>query len=222
MLRSLLDPADTRERHLVVARLLGLQGSVLDVGGAPGRLAALLPRTDVVVANVRGPADVVFDGVTLPFPTGAFDAVTSVDVVEHLPREARAAHLRELARVARGLVVACWPLGSPAHEAEERELAAWYEEVRGRPHPYLAEHLRLGLPDLEETRRLAAALPGSVEMRFHGDRRVAAARFRELTLARSRPLYYAFRRVRARPALDLDAEPRATTNRVFVVAHLRS
>jgi Methyltransferase domain len=220
-LRSrLLVPIETWERHLVVAQLLGRVGSVLDVGGAPRLLASLLPEARVVVANVRPPADVVFEGRSLPFADGSFDAVVSVDVVEHVPPQQRAAHIAELVRVAGTRVVACWPLGSEDHREVEEELAAWYERRCGRPHPFLAEHLRHGLPGLDETRRLATLLPGRVELRFHGDRRVAAERFRETALARSRPLGYALRRLRERPSLELEAEPTPVTNRVFVVADL--
>lgn len=221
----MLVPAETLERHLVVARLLGTprfgkHSSVLDVGGDPRLLSRLLPGADVVVANVSPPADVLLEGSVLPFEDGAFDAVASIDVLEHLPREQRQEHLAELARVARSRLVACWPLGSPPHERTERELAEWYASRRGRAHPFLEEHLRLGLPDLEASRRLAASLPGDARLLFHGDVKTAARRFRELGEARSRPLRYARRRARDRPELDLHDEPRPETNRAFLLVDL--
>jgi SAM-dependent methyltransferase len=217
-----LVPAETLERHLVVAQLLASAGSVLDVGGDPRLLVRLLPGIEVVVANVSPPADVILAGSALPFENGAFDAVVSVDVVEHLPSEQRQVHLAELARVARVRVVACWPLGTPLHEGLERELADWYEKTRGRAHPFLDEHLRLGLPDLEAARELASSLPGSAQLLFHGDVRTAARRFRELGEARSHPLRYVRRRLLDRPDLELSREPGPTTNRVFLVAELES
>lgn len=216
----MLVPAETLERHLVVTRLLGSPGSVLDVGGDARLLSRLLPGSDVVVANVSPPADVLLDGPTLPFASGAFDAVVSIDVVEHLPRERRQRHLAELARVARSRVVACWPLGSARHEQVERELAAWYETTRGRAHPFLDEHLRLGLPDLEASRGLASSLPGKYRLLFHGDLEQAARRFRELGEARSHPLRYARRRILDRLDLELLPDPRPETNRVFLAAEL--
>lgn len=39
--------------------------------------------------------------------------------------------------------------------------------MTGAPHPFLAEHLALGLPTVTELERLAAAVGG--ELRFHGD-----------------------------------------------------
>ena len=213
-------PAETLERHLVVARLTGSPGSVLDVGGDPRLLARLLPGVEVVVANVSPPADVLLEGSSLPLESDSFDVAVSVDVVEHLPREQRPEHLAELVRVARSRVVACWPLGSPRHEQVERGLAEWYEATRGRTHPFLAQHLRHGLPDLAASRELAASLPGDSRLLFHGDVERAARRFRELGEARSRPLRYARRRLVDRLDLELGDEPRPETNRVFLVAEL--
>jgi hypothetical protein len=216
----LLVPAETLERHLVVTGLLGAPGSVLDVGGDPRLLSRLLPESQVTVANTAAPADVLLEDSTLPFESGAFEAAVSIDVVEHLPAELRTAHLVELARVARSRVVACWPLGSPRHEEVERELAGWYETARGRAHPFLEQHLRLGLPDLEVSRELASQLPESAQLLFHGDVETAARRFRELGEAHSRPLRYAWRRSLDRPDLSLLSEPRPETNRVFLAVEL--
>jgi SAM-dependent methyltransferase len=215
-----LVPAETLERHLVVTHLIGAAGSVLDVGGDVRLLSRLLPGSDVVVANIAPPADVLLEGSTLPFESGAFDVVASIDVVEHLPRERRQEHLAELARVARSRLVACWPLGSPRHERVERDLGKWYETTRGRSHPFLEEHLRLGLPDLEASRELASSVSGESRLLFHGDVEKAARRFRELGEARSRPLRYAWRRALDRPDLELLREPRPETNRVFLVVEI--
>jgi SAM-dependent methyltransferase len=215
-----LVPADTLERHLVVARLVGARGSVLDVGGDARLLSRLLPESDVVVANISPPADVLLEGSTLPFESGEFDAAVSIDVVEHLPVDRRPAHLLELARVAGSRLIACWPLGSPGHEHVERDLAEWYEATRGHAHPFLDEHIQLGLPDLEASRELASSLPGESQLLFHGDIERAAQRFRELAEARSRPLRYARRRVFDRPDLELLGEPRSEVNRVFLVVDL--
>lgn len=207
----LLLAADTWERHVVAAALLGLAGggrpAVLDVGGTPGTLARFLPRGCVVtVANVRPPADVVWDGGPLPFADGAFTAATSLDVLEHLPSAARAGHLAELVRVARGAVVLCCPAGTPEHVASERVLHA------RRPHPFLAEHLQHGLPTAEELLALAAALPGSWQLLAHGDLRRAAWRHLHPRAARLDPR----RDTATRPAAGA-AGTLAAANRLFLV-----
>jgi SAM-dependent methyltransferase len=208
---------DTSERHAVVARLAGSPSSLLDVGGSPGGLAAFLPRTRVTVANVEPPADVLLGGVELPFPDASFDVVTSLDVLEHLPREQRPRHLEELVRVARRRVVVCCPLGTPEHEASEQALAAWYRKMTGTGHRFLEEHLERGLPTEQELRRLADGLPWRFEAHFHGDFRRVERLFRLGTLARRRPLAYVAARLRARPDTELLSEPGRFTNRIFLV-----
>jgi SAM-dependent methyltransferase len=208
-------PLDTAERHCVVSELLGVQQTVLDVGGRPGELARFLPGTRVVTANVDPPADVRYEGAELPFADGSFDAVTSIDVLEHLPADARRAHVEELVRVARSRVVLCCPLGTPAHVEAERELAARY------PHPFLEQHLAYGLPAEDELRSLASGLELAFELWFHGDFRVANEQFalsREARRFRPWAVFdYAVQRSRWKPNLALSAESDPFTNRVFLV-----
>ena len=197
---------DTLERHAVAAQLLGAPATVVDVGGTPGGLAAALPQTRVVVANVEPPADVVLTpGAPLPFGDDAFDAAASLDVLEHLARDERARHLAELVRVARTRVVVCCPLGTPEHVRVEDELRARHG------HRWLDGHERHGLPTEAELRELADGWT----FRFHGDVHEAAARFRgrRNILARLRD---------ARPPLDLELHgtARPATNRVFLVRDL--
>jgi SAM-dependent methyltransferase len=213
--RFMLRPPDTRERHLVAARALGAGGTVLDVGGRRGELAAFLPGARVSTANVEPPADVLYDGERLPFPDGSFDAAASLDVLEHVPRELRRTHLEELLRVARRNVVACFPLGTDEHVRAERELAEWHLSLTGYSHRFLGEH---DLPTEAEVRELVAGLP--FELWFHGDFRRAAELFR--LGARARRLepraLAAYIRALAAPAdLELSERPSAWTNRVFLV-----
>lgn len=93
-------------RHF--AELLPRDASVLDVGSGDGLLARRVMdlRPDVRIAGVdvltRPQSHIpvtLFDGVTLPFATGEFDAVMMVDVLHHA--SAQDALLAETARVAR-------------------------------------------------------------------------------------------------------------------------
>src|SRR4051794_6874493 len=154
--RFMIRPPDTRERHLVAARELGAARTVLDVGGRPGVLTRFLHGAEVTTANVDPPADVLFDGERLPFEGSSFDAATSLDVLEHLPRELWRTHLNEVLRVARARVVVCCPLGTEAHVRAERELAEWYRSLTGDSHRFLREH---ELPSEDELRSLVAGLP---------------------------------------------------------------
>src|SRR5204862_7977920 len=105
----------------------------------------------------------------------------SLDVLEHIPRGERAAHLAEILRVARGRAVLCCPLGTPAHVAAERALADWYAGLADAREPFLDEHLANGLPTEGELRELATSVDGHVA--FQGDFREANALFRAQALA---------------------------------------
>ena len=95
-------------------RALGLRGSLLDVGCGDGvlmaRVAPFFDRVTGVdadaravhlaVEKLRGASNCDAQQVAsddLPFADGAFDVVTSADVIEHLPDPGH--HLREIARV---------------------------------------------------------------------------------------------------------------------------
>lgn len=85
----------------------------------------------------------------LPFAEGSFDVVTSLDVLEHIPRYDRPRFVKELVRVAKLQVVLCAPYGSPEHTRCEKRVL---EEVirKGYSDSMLAEHVEYGLPTLEE------------------------------------------------------------------------
>src|SRR5205823_2064578 len=105
-----------------LARTLGaLEGRVLDVGcGAKPYRALLGPRVTEYVgldrADANGHADVVGDAHELPFPDRSFDAVISMQVLEHVTGPGRC--LSEMARVVQpgGTVVFTVPVVWPAHE----------------------------------------------------------------------------------------------------------
>jgi Methyltransferase domain len=213
-------PVDTWERHAIVARLLGEPETLLDIGGRPGELQSFLLSTRVFAANVDRPADVLFDGHELPFHDQAFEAVTSLDVLEHVPPADRIRHVEELTRITAERVVLCTPLGSPEHVEAERALDRWYREQTGRRHPFLQEHLEHGLPREEELLELVDGLGFQFELLFHGDLRDLDRVFRKQVLARrGRPsalASYVYERLAARPRLELSPESSPWTNRVFV------
>lgn len=213
---------DTWQRHWIVSDLAEGAATLLDVGGVAGELSLFMPRTDVVTANVDGPADVHFDGSSLPFPDRSFDVAASLDVLEHLPRELRPQHLRELVRVSRRTVVLCCPLGTPGHVEAERQLSEWYRNVAGARHRFLEEHLQRGLPTEGELRQLAAESELAFELRFHGDFGQANDLFRLSVLARSRPtpvsiLRYARARLFAKHSIELENRSQPETNRAYLI-----
>ncbi len=218
-----LSAPDTWERHLIVANLVGAPADLVDVGGLPGQLASFLPHTRVLAVNVDEPADMIVPMDQLPFADGAFEAATSLDVLEHVPADDRARFVRELLRVTRRRAVLCCPLGSPEHRAAEEEIQAWYRSVAGDGHPWLTDHLSKGLPTLEELQEAFAEHGGPVRFLFHGDFRDVNEQFRRLVLARHRQrpadlARYARFRLSYRPRTELTDVPSAFSNRVFVVS----
>ena len=219
-------PPDKWERLSTVARLVGEAPTVLDVGGRGHELQRLLPDSHVLTANVEEPADVVVPEGPLPYDSGAFTAVTSTDVLEHIPAEDRARHVAELVRVAAHRVVACFPAGSPRKDRAEQDLAAALDERYGVRFDFLDEHLAHGLPrpaditryltDADPTARVTVWFQDGIE---EGDRVLvdsvrATRRANPLAAARVARAWVR----RPAPALTTTAGP--DNNRAYVVADL--
>jgi SAM-dependent methyltransferase len=152
-------PFDQYQRYRVTADLLAHlrarpSARVLEVGGAPGPLEALLPEFEPVVCDVAGKHSgryVIADGADLPFTDQHFDVVIVLDTLEHVPGERRSRFLADIRRVSSDLVILSAPFAHPDIKLAE---AALNEFVRGRfggDFPSLDEHGEHGLPDLGAT-----------------------------------------------------------------------
>lgn len=156
-------PFDIYQRYRVIADLVeacsarfGTEGAgLLDVGGYPGHLAAFLPDRQVTFCDlIEGEIDhspyVRGSASALPFPDNAFPVVSCCDVLEHVPPEGRRGVLDELFRVASQAVVVAGPYDDPGVAEAEKIVADYYQSLWHVEHPWLAEHLELGLPAAEE------------------------------------------------------------------------
>jgi SAM-dependent methyltransferase len=108
----------------------------------------VLPRHSAEARYVRA------DACHLPFADASFAVVISVDTLEHIPRPARAAFLRELKRVTKEAVILTCPLDSQdgrfqAGKADARLREELKEQNRRVPR-WLDEHLQWGHPMVEE------------------------------------------------------------------------
>lgn len=218
---------DKWERLTIVADLIGSGAdSVLDVGGRGHELAHLLAPTKVTSANVQRPADVLVSGRRLPFQDGAFDVVTSTDVLEHIAPDRRCAHLAEMTRVARHRLVLCCPWGSPEKERAESLLAERLDRELGVRLDFLDEHIRLGLPREADIRSMLLTHAPDADIRAvyqpgvaHGvdlvmSGMLALRRRSVRALLRFVWIGYVTRRVTLEPTASPD------TSRVFLVVDL--
>ena len=148
-------PIDTLERHVVVAQLLGSPRTVVDVGGVPGQLGGALLDSAITALNVQPPADLLMDPGPLPFRDRTVEAVTSLDTLEHVPPEDRAAFVAELLRIDAwklrpyGLTLSVsqtpddWTAIVMKHSGSHQLCAAFEfqpEKRRVRPFRYLAQY----------------------------------------------------------------------------------
>jgi hypothetical protein len=172
-------PADTARRYRAVADLLLRYGkgvthanpSLLDVGGYPGTFArafvASWPRwhattLDQVSDNL--PDYVTASGAKIPYEDQSFSAVTSIDTLEHVPGDKREDFLGELCRVSSDLVILAAPFHHPSVAAVEKQLSSAYEAAFRTPHPWLDEHVRFGLPEIDQVVQCWPASHGVVEV----------------------------------------------------------
>jgi ubiquinone/menaquinone biosynthesis C-methylase UbiE len=201
---------DTRCRNWVPARILRTllknlpsqsEPILLDVGCGRIGMAAFLNGAKVVGVDVETPLESVenftFQQGTitdLHFPDKSFQVVSCIDVLEHLPLEARDRAIDELVRVAsRAVLVAC-PHGENGQACDAEFQSAL--ESRSRPIPeWVAEHQRQEYPTTtklaEKLREAAAASGRKVKITLSYCEPVQVCRFVRGAAARSDALYLA-------------------------------
>jgi SAM-dependent methyltransferase len=98
---------------------------------------------------------------TLPFDDASFDVVLSLEMLEHIPADARPKVLRELFRMLRpgGRMVVTFPADEAARRLDLR-LNEAYRRRYGEDHPWVAEHIAEGVPSTEETVALVRSIAG--------------------------------------------------------------
>lgn len=146
---------DRTSRHAIlgqiVTQILPEGGSLLDIGGAEGLTAQFLPHHRIVALDLSpsGRIDVQASAAALPFPDGSFDAVSGLDLLEHVPIALRPALLSEATRVSRDLVVLAGPYDDAGVADTEARVQATFVELFGTPNVWLEEHADCGLPDFQ-------------------------------------------------------------------------
>lgn len=160
MTPTLLDiPFDHYQRYAAATHLLqalNLQGArVLEVGANRQRLLGqFLPSASLLYTDLHAEGDekdfVVADATALPFADQAFDAVVSLDVIEHIPAHLRARAISEMARVAGTAVIVGFPPDRPWVQQAEVVANDRWRELFGEDYVWLQEHKEFGLVDTAE------------------------------------------------------------------------
>jgi len=133
---------------------------ILDVGGGSKyfRSALLqdkLPYELTVIDILPKPEEltgytyVQGDATKMKFVDGSFDAVVSMDVLEHVADEKKVAFIQECYRVAKDLVVIAGPFESPETTEAEEFGNDFFRSLHGREHPWLIEHFEQNKPTKE-------------------------------------------------------------------------
>jgi hypothetical protein len=144
---------DVDLRYVPIVRFLqrrNAAGIILDVGSGPYGLSAYFSVPVIGVDfsfESSGPSHFipVVANNRLPFRDRTFDAVVSVDALEHVPRSARQRFVDELFRVSRRLVVIGFPEGDEA-ERHDAEMEAFYARQHTESHRFFVEHRTYGVP----------------------------------------------------------------------------
>ena len=137
-------PLAARARTRRHAQFFGLTGlapgmQVLDVGCGTAGLRALEPELEItgvdLVTRPDYPGPFLQADVTegLPYEDATFDLVYSSSVIEHVPRERRAAFAAEVARLGRGLYVQTPAYSFPVEPHSLLPFAHWLPVALRRP-----------------------------------------------------------------------------------------
>jgi hypothetical protein len=92
----------------------------------------------------------------LPCATASFDAVVSLDLMEHLPESLRSVAMAEMARVSKGVVIIGFPVGRLARWSDAA-LGSFFRVLRWDPPDWLIEHRSQASYPTRDT--VAGALP---------------------------------------------------------------
>ena len=149
---------------------------ILEIGSAGSGLGGFMRdplfwrRADLTVADhninsmisVRRSRAVATNALALPFSSDSFDAVLAVDLLEHLPSEARERAAEEMKRVARRIVICHCPTQGKAKDlqgewADLQFNKEFQRRFRRKPPDWVGEHLAAGHPSAEE---LSSLFPG--------------------------------------------------------------
>jgi len=160
----LLRPVDYHLRYAEVSRSI-LGKRILDVG-AGGR-SVLAGKFDECISldvnNLPG-IDVIASATQLPFRDNAFDTVTCIDTLEHIPGKGRHMTLEEIKRVARLRAIVHAPMDDGATFSGRKYdilFQMWHKRAKGYEERNTSEHIKLKEPSPTELEAHGFKLKGT-------------------------------------------------------------
>lgn len=158
-------PYDVFERHKKVAQYISATDTVLDVGGELNHLSQFINCKKIIVANLNT-GDVIIKKNKLPFKKDSFDVVCSIDVLEHIPANRRNNFIQGLVDISKKMTILSFPIGTSRHTKSEAEMLVYLKEKKVNV-LYLEEHVKYGLPKVEEIEKYTSGL--KKELYFSGN-----------------------------------------------------
>lgn len=225
-INALTFPYDVFERHKFIASRLKNNQTVLDVGGELKNLS-FFSKSRIKEANLTS-GDIIYGGQKLPVADNSFNAVTSIDVLEHIPPKERSEFIADLVRVATDLVIVSAPFGSKSHLKLEKKLLISMEK-KGKIDLYLKEHVENGIPELAEVKKLATSQEkfGKINFYYSGNIYLSAWLFKihssQILLPIFGRVYYYFKLIfntlvnMVYYHLAIGSKPKETTNRFYLI-----
>ena len=109
------------------------------------------------------------DGTNLyQFEDQSYDIVIALDVLEHVPDNARESFLFEAHRVSKYMAIMCFPYDSLYNSSAEKCANNYYKAIYGCDHIWLKEHIENGLPKLDAIRHLMNKTEINYTLVHHG------------------------------------------------------
>lgn len=158
-------PVDQYQRYRMAAEIVNaVRGErralkILEVGGYPPQLDAFLPDDEIMITDIVSATEIPVghgsyakaDALNLHFDDKSFDIIISLDVLEHIEPAHREKFVTEQIRIAGDYIVLAAPFndGKGVVSREELLLFEFIEETHGYNHKYFEEHLKYGLPEIE-------------------------------------------------------------------------
>lgn len=108
----------------------------------------------------------------LPFADNSFDIVISVDTLEHIPSHLRQRVTTELLRVTKSDLIIAVPIGQKSAQ-QDRQLYKEYKQKYDKPFEFLTEHVKYGLPEVEEVKDWIKSSAKNVKITQIGNRNLS-------------------------------------------------